>query len=58
MKEFWVDFSGYLRVKAENADDAERKTLKLINEKFNLTEDFSNDVWNIEYVEEYEKGVY
>lgn len=58
MKEFWVDFSGYLRVKAENADDAERKTLKLINEKFNLTEDFSNDVWNIEYVEEYEEGVY
>ena len=32
--------------------------LKLINEKFNLTEDFSNDVWNIEYVEEYEEGVY
>ena len=58
MKEFWIDFSGYLRVKAENADDAERKMLKLINEKFNLTEDFSNDVWNIEYVEEYEEGVY
>lgn len=58
MKEFWVDFSGYLRVKAENADDAERKMWKLINEKFNLTGDFSDDVWDVENVEEYEEGVY
>lgn len=58
MKEYWVDFSGYLRVKADNEGDAEEKFWHLVSD-FNMNkENFANDVWQIDCIEEYEKGVY
>lgn len=59
MKEFWVDFSGYLKVKADSPEEAERKFWRFINKGKDLfSGDLSDDVWNIEDIEEYEKGVY
>jgi hypothetical protein len=59
-KEFWVDFSGYLKIKAKNPDEAEQKFWDFINNNVKPTRNnnVSDDVWEIETVEEYEKGVY
>ena len=50
MKKYWIDFSGYLCVKAENEDEAERlfwtKFVKDVNEPF------YDDVWDIDGIEE------
>lgn len=51
MKEYWVDFGGYLKVRATSSDDAERKMWNLIN-SISMTGDFSDDVWDIESIEE------
>lgn len=51
MNEYWVDFSGYLKVKATSLDDAERKMWHFIN-TISLTGDFSDDVWDIDCIEE------
>lgn len=51
MKEFYVDFSGYLTVQAESADEAEQKTWDWINAG-KLPEGFFNDVWDIDCIEE------
>lgn len=51
MKDYWVDFRGYLKIKADSIDDAERKMWKLIN-SFSLSGDYSDDVWDIEGIEE------
>lgn len=50
--EYWVDFSGYLKIKADSKEDAERKMWKLINERFNVSGDYSDDVWDIDGIEE------
>ena len=39
MKEYWVDFSGYLKVKATSETDAERKMWCFIN-SISLVGDF------------------
>lgn len=54
---YWVDFSGYLKIEADSPEDAERKMWELIN-SHNLTGDFSDDVWEIEGIEEAVEGVY
>lgn len=51
MKEYWIDFSGYLKVEAENADEAERKFCTT-KSPFRGNSDFSNDVWEIESIKE------
>lgn len=55
MNEYWIDFSGYLKVKATSPDDADRKMWNLIN-SISLTGDFSDDVWDIDSIEEVEKN--
>lgn len=54
MKKYWIDFSGYLCVEAENEDEAERlfwaKFVKDVNEPF------SDDVWDIDGIEERSEG--
>ena len=53
MKEYWIDFSGYLKVKAESVDEAERKFWNFINNNVNLSyTDLSDDVWDVEAIEE------
>lgn len=54
MKEFWIDFSGYLKVKAENADEAERKFWDAVNNNcpFSIYQGFSDDVWDLDAIEE------
>lgn len=47
---YWIDFSGYVCVEAESAEDAESKFWQ----KFvpDASEPFSDDVWNIDGIEE------
>jgi hypothetical protein len=49
MKKFWIDFSGYITVKAENANKAECKFWDVIHNKcpFLDGDGFSDDVWDI-----------
>lgn len=55
MKEFYVDFSGYVKVRAENEEDAKRKFWKhFVN---NCSEPFSNDVWDIDGIEEINNNI-
>lgn len=60
MKEFWIDFSGYLKVEAENADEAERKFWHAINTKcpFLARDGFSDDVWDLDATEEVSDDIY
>lgn len=51
MKEYWIDFSGYVKVEAENADEAARKFYNA-NSPFRAREGFSDDTWEIEGIEE------
>lgn len=53
-KKFWIDFSGYLCVDAENEGDAEKKFWNLIHSRMDLTYPFSDDVWDIDGIEERE----
>ena len=50
MKKFWIDFSGYVTVEAENADEAERKFWHAINTQcgFCGRSEFSDEVWDID----------
>lgn len=53
MKEFWVDFSGYLKIKAETQEEAEKKFWHFINDSIDFSNcDLSDDVWDIEGIEE------
>jgi len=54
VKKYWVDFSGYLCVEAENEEEVER----LFWEKFvkDVKEPFSDDVWDIDGIEERPEG--
>lgn len=48
--EYFIDFSGYMRVKADSADEAERKAWAWIN-AIDVSGDFSDDVWDIDGIE-------
>lgn len=51
MKKFWVDFSGYACVEAENAEQADAIMWAAIHNAFNGREVF-DDVWDIDGIEE------
>lgn len=51
MKEFYIDFSGYLTIKANDATEAEYKFWQFVN-GIDFSGDMSNDVWDIDNVEE------
>lgn len=48
--DFWVDFSGYLKIKAENQQEAEDKFWDWVN-SISASGDFSADVWDIDVIE-------
>ena len=50
MKKFWIDFSGYVVVEAENADEAERRFWHAVHTKcpFLSWNGFSDDVWDVD----------
>lgn len=50
MKEYYIDFSGYVKVKAESEEDATEKFWALFVS--NCVKPFSDDVWDIDGVEE------
>ena len=50
-KDFRVDFSGYLKIKAKDADEAKQKAWDCIN-SITISGDYSDDVWDIDNVEE------
>lgn len=52
MAKYWIDFSGYLCVEAEDEGDAEKKFWSLIHNKMDLTYPFSDDVWDIDSIGE------
>ena len=60
MKEYWIDFSGYLKVKAKNADEAERKFWDAVNNNcpFSIYQGFSDDVWDLDATEEVTDDLY
>ena len=51
MKEFYIDFSGYLTIKANDVTEAENKFWQFVN-GLDFSGDMSNDVWDIDNVEE------
>ena len=51
MKEFWVNFSGYCKVKAENESEAEVKFWEWYNQIQDCA-DTSDDVVDIDGIEE------
>jgi hypothetical protein len=53
MKKFWIDFSGYVCVEAENAEQAENKMWDAIHRTLAFPTDFCDDVWDIDGVEEW-----
>lgn len=48
--EFWVDFNGYLKIEAEDKNDAESKFWDWVN-SISASGDFSDDVWDIDVIE-------
>ena len=59
MKEFWIDFSGYMKIKADSKEEAARKFWNFIANDINpSTGDLSDDVWEIECIEEAAKKTY
>ena len=50
--EFWVDFSGYLKVKAKTPEEAEEKFWKYLVEQISAQGDVYDDVWDIDSIEE------
>lgn len=53
MKQFWVDFSGYVKVDADTAEEAEKKFWNFVYRNFDCSHsDLSDDVWDIETIEE------
>ena len=51
MAYYWVDFSGYVKVKADSPEGAEQKMWDLINDQYQVDGDYSDDVWDIDGVE-------
>jgi len=56
MKKYWIDFSGYLCVEAENETKAEQEFWRLIHSKMDLTYPFSDDDWGVDGIEERDDG--
>lgn len=57
MKQFWVDFSGYLKVFADTPEEAERKFWAFVNNSIDLSySGMCDDVWDIEGIEEVVEG--
>jgi len=54
MNEYWIDLSGYLKVKATSPDDAAKKIWDFIN-SISMIDDFSDDEWEIESIEKIEE---
>lgn len=52
MKEFWIDFSGYVVVAAESAEEAEKKMWDAIHHTLTFPTAFSDDVWDIDGIKE------
>lgn len=54
MKEFWIDFSGYVTIEAENADEAERRFWDAIRIKcpFFTEDGFGMNVWDVDNIQE------
>ena len=50
MKKYWIDFSGYVCIEAENEDKAERFFYNWFARE--LGDPFSDEVWNIDGIEE------
>ena len=55
MKDFMIDFSGYVKVTADSKEDAERKMWDAINRTLAFPTCFCDDVWDIDNIEK-EKG--
>ena len=53
MKKFWIDFSGYVCVDAESAEEAENKMWDAIHRTLAFPTDFYDDVWEVEGVKEW-----
>lgn len=47
---FWVDFNGYLKIEAEDKQDAESKFWDWVN-SITASGDFSDDVWDVDVIE-------
>lgn len=47
--EFWIDFSGYLKIKAKDHQEAESKFWNWVN-SISANEDFSDDVWDVDNI--------
>ena len=47
---FWVDFNGYLKIEAEDKNDAESKFWDWVN-SISASGDFSDDVWDVDVIE-------
>lgn len=58
MNEYWIDFSGYMKVKADSKEEADTKFWDWVNDMIKVEGDYSDDVWDIDSIEEYIKGVY
>jgi len=54
-KKFWVDFTGYGYVEAENEDEAERKFWQFVHTCANDNGIIMDDVWDLDNIEEYNK---
>lgn len=53
MKEYWIDFSGYMKIKAENENEVQKKFWDFVNVNCDLSyTDCSDDVWDIDGIEE------
>lgn len=52
---YWIDFSGYVCVEAKDEDEAEH--LFWVQFAKDVAEPFSNDVWDIDGVEEAAKNM-
>ena len=52
MKEFWIDFSGYLKIKADSSGEAIDKFWKFVNNIDLSNSDLSDDVWDVDAIEE------
>ena len=55
MKDFMIDFSGYVKVTADSEEDAERKMWDAINRTLAFPTCFDDDVWDIDGIEEVKK---
>lgn len=50
--EYWIDFSGYVKVKANSKEEARQKMWDAINRTLAFPTCFSDDEWEIDGVKE------